>query len=106
MARARSRFASGIARPRVATIGACLDLCRDPRTCPLGPHRIAPGPHFWPDLSAQLRQQARRAAGRRTGGMSGSADQLRLLEALLFAGPAPLSEADLAARLGLEADVP
>jgi segregation and condensation protein B len=56
--------------------------------------------------SAQLRQQARRAAERRTGGMSGSADQLRLLEALLFAAPAPLSEAELAERIGLEADVP
>src|SRR5690348_3946896 len=38
--------------------------------------------------------------------MSGSADQLRLLEALLFAAPAPLSEAELAERIGLEADVP
>ena len=38
--------------------------------------------------------------------MSGSADQLRLLEALLFAAPAPLSEAELGERIGLEADVP
>ncbi len=38
--------------------------------------------------------------------MNGSADQLRLLEALLFAAPAPLSEAELAERIGLEADVP
>src|SRR5437588_9347905 len=37
--------------------------------------------------------------------MNGSADQLRLLEALLFAAPAPLSEAELAERTGLEADV-
>src|SRR5436190_1094794 len=38
--------------------------------------------------------------------MNGSADQLRLLEALLFAAPAPLSEAELAERIGLEANVP
>jgi segregation and condensation protein B len=38
--------------------------------------------------------------------MNGSADQLRLLEALLFAAPAPLSEAELAERLGLETDLP
>ena len=38
--------------------------------------------------------------------MNGPADQLRLLEALLFAAPAPLSEAELAERIGLEADVP
>src|SRR5436309_4326369 len=38
--------------------------------------------------------------------MNGSADQLRLLEALLFAAPAPLSETELAERIGLEADVP
>ena len=38
--------------------------------------------------------------------MNGSADQVRLLEALLFAAPAPLSEAELAERIGLEADVP
>jgi segregation and condensation protein B len=37
--------------------------------------------------------------------MNGSADQLRLLEALLFASPLPLSEAELAERLGLETDV-
>jgi segregation and condensation protein B len=37
--------------------------------------------------------------------MNGSSDQLRLLEALLFASPLPLSEAELAERLGLEADV-
>jgi segregation and condensation protein B len=37
--------------------------------------------------------------------MNGSADQVRLLEALLFASPLPLSEAELAERLGLEADV-
>jgi len=33
-------------------------------------------------------------------------DRLRLLEALLFAAPEPLSEAELALRLGDEADVP
>jgi segregation and condensation protein B len=33
-------------------------------------------------------------------------DRLRLLEALLFAAPEPLSEAELALRLGEEADVP
>src|SRR5947199_4550220 len=38
--------------------------------------------------------------------MNGSADQLRLLEALLFAAPAPLSETELAEQIGLEADVP
>jgi segregation and condensation protein B len=38
--------------------------------------------------------------------MNGSSDQLRLLEALLFASPLPLSEAELAERLGLETDVP
>jgi segregation and condensation protein B len=37
--------------------------------------------------------------------MNGSSDQLRLLEALLFASPLPLSEAELAERLGLEAEV-
>jgi segregation and condensation protein B len=37
--------------------------------------------------------------------MNGSSDQLRLLEALLFASPLPLSEAELAERLGLETDV-
>jgi segregation and condensation protein B len=38
--------------------------------------------------------------------MNGPADQLRLLEALLFAAPAPLSESEIAERLGLETDVP
>jgi segregation and condensation protein B len=37
--------------------------------------------------------------------MSERADRLRLLEALLFAAPEPLGEADLAIRLGDEADV-
>src|ERR1700730_15763376 len=37
--------------------------------------------------------------------MTAPADQQRLLEALLFAAPAPLSEAELAERLGLEADL-
>jgi segregation and condensation protein B len=37
--------------------------------------------------------------------MNGSSDQLRLLEALLFASPLPLTEAELAERLGLETDV-
>src|SRR5437879_5955547 len=106
MARAGRLSAAGIARRRAATLGACLDLCRDPRTRPLWPHRIAPGPHFRPDLSAQLWRQARRAPRRRTERMNGSADQLRLLEALLFAAPAPLSETELAERIGLEADVP
>ena len=34
------------------------------------------------------------------------ADQVRLLEALLFAAPAPLAEAELTRRLGEDADVP
>jgi len=37
--------------------------------------------------------------------MNGRGDQQRLLEALLFAAPAPLSETELAERLGLETDV-
>ena len=37
--------------------------------------------------------------------MTAAADQQRLLEALLFAAPAPLSEAELTERLGLETDV-
>jgi segregation and condensation protein B len=37
--------------------------------------------------------------------MSGQQEQLRLLEALLFAAPDPLAEADLARRLGDAADV-
>jgi segregation and condensation protein B len=37
--------------------------------------------------------------------MSGQPDQLRLLEALLFAAPEPLAESDLARRLGDAADV-
>jgi segregation and condensation protein B len=37
--------------------------------------------------------------------MTAPADQQRLLEALLFAAPAPLSEAELAERLGLEAGI-
>ena len=37
--------------------------------------------------------------------MSGQEDQLRLLEALLFAAPEPLAEDDLARRLGDAADV-
>jgi segregation and condensation protein B len=37
--------------------------------------------------------------------MSGQQDQLRLLEALLFAAPEPLAEDDLARRLGDPADV-
>jgi segregation and condensation protein B len=37
--------------------------------------------------------------------MSGQQEQLRLLEALLFAAPEPLAEADLARRLGDAADV-
>ena len=38
--------------------------------------------------------------------MTEHADQIRLLEALLFAAPAPLSEAELAQRLGEDADIP
>ena len=38
--------------------------------------------------------------------MSEHADQVRLLEALLFAAPAPLAEAELAQRLGEDADIP
>jgi len=38
--------------------------------------------------------------------MSEHADQVRLLEALLFAAPAPLPEAELALRLGEDADIP
>ena len=34
------------------------------------------------------------------------AEQQRLLEALLFAAPAPLSEAEMAERIGIETDVP
>ena len=37
--------------------------------------------------------------------MTAPADQQRILEALLFAAPAPLSEAELAERLGAEADI-
>ena len=37
--------------------------------------------------------------------MNQQRDRLRLLEALLFAAPAPLSEDDMAARLGDGADV-
>ena len=37
--------------------------------------------------------------------MTAPTDQLRLLEALLFAAPAPLSEAELAERLDVEADI-
>ncbi|MBV8494940.1 MAG: SMC-Scp complex subunit ScpB [Alphaproteobacteria bacterium] len=37
--------------------------------------------------------------------MTASSDPLRLLEALLFASPAPLSEAELVERLGLEVDI-
>src|SRR5205807_5425520 len=44
--------------------------------------------------------------GRRRERMNAPADQLRLLEALLFAAPMPLSEAELSERLGLETDVP
>jgi segregation and condensation protein B len=38
--------------------------------------------------------------------MNEHAGQLRLLEALLFAAPAPLAEAELAQRLGEDADIP
>jgi segregation and condensation protein B len=38
--------------------------------------------------------------------MSEHADQVRLLEALLFAAPAPLAEAELTQRLGEDADIP
>jgi segregation and condensation protein B len=37
--------------------------------------------------------------------MSGRQDQLRLLEALVFAAPEPLAEGELAQRLGPEADI-
>src|SRR5437764_11115709 len=37
--------------------------------------------------------------------MTAPADQQRVLEALLFAAPAPLSEAELAERLGVDADI-
>ena len=37
--------------------------------------------------------------------MNDSSDPLRLLEALLFASPTPLSEAELVERLGLEVDI-
>ena len=38
--------------------------------------------------------------------MTAPADQQRVLEAVLFAAPTPLSEAELAERLGAEADIP
>jgi segregation and condensation protein B len=38
--------------------------------------------------------------------MNQRAEQLRLIEALLFASPAPLSEAELTLRIGEDADIP
>ena len=68
-----------------ATFAATLELARD------GPHRAAPGSGIRADLSAQPRVGRRRDAG-----VSERAQQLRLVEALLFAAAEPLDEAALA----------
>src|SRR6185312_8451748 len=87
----------GTRRRREPKIGAGGDFCRNPGAGEIGAARIASGPAVRAGLSAQHRP----AEGR----MSGQGEQLRLLEALLFAAPEPLSEEELGLRLGEEADV-
>src|SRR4051812_41248548 len=99
MARAGGLSARRVARLGVSPLGARRDLCGKSRTRPRWPRRAAAGPPIWPALPAPPRSAARQCR------MSDERDRLRLLEALLFAAPAPLSEAELAARLGDGADV-
>src|SRR3981189_2591489 len=105
MGRADRLSAGRFARRRVPPLGACLNFRRHPRTRPRGPPRAAPGPPLGADLPAQPRRRTERRAKRGTERMTAPADQQRLLEALLFAAPAPLFEAELAERLGVEADI-
>src|SRR4029077_19197315 len=63
------------------------------------PHRAAPGPGLRADLSAQPGGGRRRRAE-----VSERAQQLRLVEALLFASAEPLDEAALARHLEDAAD--
>src|SRR5260370_37626015 len=99
MARAGALSAGGVARRGIPPLSARLDLCRDAGADPRGTGRTAPGPPVRADLSAQRGP----APGR--SGMSDDRDQLRLLEALLFAAPGPLAADDLAIRLGDAAGV-
>ena len=68
-----------------AVFAATLELAE------IGPARTAPGPAVRADLPAQRRPTE--------GRMSERGEQLRLLEALLFAAPEPLSEEELGLRL-------
>src|SRR4051812_26606110 len=100
MARAGRLSARGIARRRVPPLGPGLDLRGEPGDGARRPAGAAPGPRLRADLSSQPRRAARRDEA-----MSEHMEQLRLLEALLFAAPEPLSEEELTRRLGEETDV-
>src|SRR4051794_32936872 len=99
MARARGLSAGGIARCGVPPLGPRLDLRRNPGADQGRPGRVAPGSRVRTDLSAQPGSAPERCR------MTERPEQLRLLEALLFAAPEPLTEDDLARRLGDTADV-
>src|SRR3954451_4163932 len=100
MARARRLPARGIARRRVPPLAPGLDLRRQPGNGARRKVGAAAGPRIRPDLSAQPRRAS--WPGQR---MSEPIEQQRLLEALLFAAPEPLSEEELTPRLGEETDV-
>src|SRR5436305_2426160 len=100
MARARRLPARGIARRRVPPLAAGLDLRRQSGNGARRKVGAAAGPRLRPDLSAQPRRAS--WPGQR---MSEPIEQQRLLEALLFAAPEPLSEEELTRRLGEETDV-
>src|SRR5207244_10241758 len=72
---------------------------RDVGADPRGTGRAAAGPPVRADLPAQRGPAPGRCR------MSDDRDQLRLLEALLFAASEPLAADDLATRLGDSADV-
>src|SRR3954468_3096076 len=100
MARARRLPARGIARRRVPPLAPGLDLRRQPGNGARRKVGAAAGPRLRPDLSAEPPRAS--WPGQR---MSEPIEQQRLLEALLFAAPEPLSEEELTRRLGEETDV-
>src|SRR5690606_1754834 len=72
--------------------GARLDLGREPRAREIGPGRAASGSPLRTDLRA-------RQAGRRMTEATDRNQELRLLEAMLFASAEPLEEEAMASRI-------
>src|SRR5512139_2062242 len=76
----------------IPQVGARLELRRHARACPAGPARLRAAGAVRPALRAR--------------GMSGPDEELRAVEAALFASEEPMTVADIRAYVGEDADVP